>query len=124
KPGHYGLGRANAGIISQADYGAFNLGNSSFTAECWMKTSPQTNAYTLVGKDNDDGYYYYSDFGLRILPGGGLRAAIIDTNKNSWTADVSPLTGRVDDNQWHHLALVCDRTTNRLIIYVDGVERA
>src|SRR5205085_11573633 len=67
------------------------------------------------------------------LPGGGVRATIIDTNKNSWTAELlgrtyDPTTGRwqvtLDDNQWHHLAMVCDRTTNRLLIYVDGVERA
>ena len=83
-----------------------------------------TNAYTLVGKDYEDGYYYYSDFALRLLPTGGLRAYVIDTSKAQWMAEMSPFTYEVDDNQWHYLALVCDRPNNKLSIYVDGVERA
>jgi len=98
-----------------------------------MKTGPLISAYTLAGKDNADGYYYYSDFALRILPGGGVRAYVIDTNKTQWKAEMvgkvyDPTTGgwktTLEDNQWHHLAMVVNRTTNRLILYVDGIERA
>jgi hypothetical protein len=126
QPGHYGLGRQNAGIFSGPDYGALTMSvnPAGFTAEVWMKTSPLTNAYTLVGKQDDGGYYYNTDFALRLLPSGALRAYVIDTGKNQWLTQVVPLTHEFDDNQWHYMALVCDRTANKLSIYVDGVERA
>ena len=98
-----------------------------------MKTGPLASAYTLAGKGRDDFYYYYSDFNLRILPSGAIRASLVDTNKAQWTAETvgrtyDPTTGRwllkVDNNEWHHLAMVCNRETGRLIIYIDGVERA
>ncbi len=125
QPGHYGLGRALTGIVSGVDKGALSMTNRpGFTAEVWMKTNRVTNAYTIVGKDGDDGYFYYTDFGLRLLPSGALRAVVVDVNKNQWLAEMSPFVYKVDDNEWHYLALVCDRTTNKLHIYVDGVERA
>jgi hypothetical protein len=124
QPGHFGNGRAKASIFSGPDYGALTIGNNGFTAECWMKTGPLVTAYTLVGKDPIDGYYYQTDFALRILPTGGVRAYVFDTNKTQWKAEMSPLTMEVDDNQWHHMAMVVDRAANRLSIYIDGVERA
>src|SRR4029453_16509424 len=99
--------------VSEATNGALNFGNNGFTAECWMKTGPLVSAYTLVGKDDDSGHPYYTDFALRILPGGGVRAYVFDTNKAQWMADMpgriyNPTTGRwrttLEDNQWHHLA--------------------
>src|SRR6185436_12550240 len=133
QPGHFGNGRAKANIFSGEDYNALSLGNSSFTAECWMKTGPLVSAYTLVGKDPSDGFYYTTDFALRIIPGGGVRAYVFDVNKNQWRAEMvghiyDASTGRwqtnLEDNQWHHLAMVVDRAANTLIIYVDGVNRA
>ena len=94
---------------------------AGFTIEFWMKTAPVANAYTLVGKGRDDFYYYYSDYALKLLPSGGLRATIIDTNKNQWTTQTVPMAHEVDDDQWHFMALVCDRTSNTTTIYVDGV---
>src|SRR6185436_11650153 len=131
--GHFGNGRAKANIVGESDFGALSLGTNSFTVECWMKTGPLVSAYTLAGKDPSDGYYYTTDFALRILPGGGVRAYVFDVNKSQWRAEMlgrlyNPATNdwqtNLEDNQWHHLAMVVDRTANRLIIYVDGVERA
>ena len=133
QPGHFGNGRMRAGIISDANPPALSFGSNSFTAEVWMKTSSIPNAYTLVGKDYEDGYYYYSDFALRVLPTGIVRAYVIDTNKAQWIAEMpgrtyDPTTGgwkiTLADNQWHHLAMVCDRAADKLMIYVDGELRA
>ena len=129
---HFGNGRVRAGIIVDADNGAFNFGTNSFSAEAWIKTGPLLSAYTLVGKGRDDFYYYYSDFGLKVLAGGGVRATVVSANKAQWQVDMvprtyNPATGRWDvtitDNRWHHLAMVCDRTANKLSIYVDGLEK-
>src|SRR5262249_10330802 len=73
QPGHFGNGRARSNIVGQADNGALGFGSNSFTAEAWMKSGPLTTAYTLVGKQDDGGYYYNTDFALRILPSGGVR---------------------------------------------------
>jgi hypothetical protein len=132
--GHYGFARRKANIASNPDFDALYLGSLSFTAECWMKSSPVTRGYTLVGKeDSFGGNNFNPEFSLRLLPSGGLRAYSYDSQGRQWKADMlgrvyDPTTGRwkpiVDDNEWHHVALVVDRVSQRMIIYVDGIERA
>ncbi len=89
-----------------------------------MKTDPVTTAHTLVGKDNDDGYYFYTEYAVRLLPSGLLRVLMEDGNRTVWKAELQPTTYKVDDNQWHYVAMVVDRTANRMSLYVDGSERA
>jgi hypothetical protein len=38
----------------------------------------------------------------------------------SYNAQTGFWAGRVDDNYWHHVALVVDRTENKMKLYVDG----
>jgi hypothetical protein len=132
--GRFGGGRTNANIQADVDNGALTLGSNSFTVECWMKTATVGRSYTLVGKEDTYGNYYGPpDFALRLLPSGGLRAVAYDTSNRQWKAE---MPGRLydsttsnwmtilDDNQWHYVAMVVDRTANKLSLYADGVERA
>jgi hypothetical protein len=134
QPGHFGGGRAKALVTSDGDFGALAFGTSSFTAECWFKTGTNGRSYTLVGKeDTYGGYFGPPEFAIRLLPTGGLRALAYDTGHRQWKAEApgrtyDPATGRwvmtLDDNQWHHAAMVVDRANNKLTLYIDGVERA
>ena len=124
QPGRSGLARSRANVISDSDpKGAIDFTNSNYTLEFWMKTDPVINTYTLVGKDRDDGYYYYTNWAVRLAPSGLLRALLHDTGRNPWKAELSPNVYRVDDGLWHHVAMVVDRTANKLSLYVDGLER-
>src|SRR5205807_6959527 len=108
QPGHFGNGRARTGIVSDVA-NSLAFGTNSFTVETWMKTTPVVNAYTLVGKEQEGGYYYNTDFALRLLPSGSVRAYVVDTNKTQWMAempghvyDPATRTWQVtfNDNQW------------------------
>ena len=46
-----------------------------------------------------------------------------DTGRNPWKAELNPNVYKVDDGLWHHVAMVVDRTVNKLTLYVDGLER-
>jgi hypothetical protein len=131
--GRFGGGRSKANITGDADNGALNFGTSNFTIDCWMKTDTVGRTYTLVGKDDPNGYFFSTEFALRLLPSGGLRGVVHDAGGREWRVELAgrvydPARGRwlliLDDNQWHHLSMVVDRTTPRLSLYVDGVERA
>ena len=126
QPGRLGRGRARANIFSDPDKDALYVGSSSFTVECWFKTNPVTRPYTLVGKeDSQAGQFSTPEFSIRLTPTGAMNVRAFDTNGSKlWKADMSPLVYRVDDNQWHHVAMVADRSIQRLSLYVDGIERA
>ncbi|MGH9765077.1 MAG: LamG domain-containing protein, partial [Blastocatellia bacterium] len=38
-PGEFGGGRSRAAIVADSDFGAFDFGSTSFTAECWINTT-------------------------------------------------------------------------------------
>jgi PA14 domain/Concanavalin A-like lectin/glucanases superfamily/Bacterial Ig-like domain/Carboxypeptidase regulatory-like domain len=125
QPGRFGGGRGTPALSSNADYRVFGFDHTSFTAECWVKTMPVGRAYTLVGKEDGDGSYYFgTEYALRLLPNGNLRAIVRDSSNRDWRVESSPSVYRVDDGQWHQLALVLDRAAGRLSIYIDGEERA
>jgi hypothetical protein len=125
QPGHFGGGRSKANIISDNDNGALRFGSSSFTLECWFKTGVVGRTYTLVGREDLYGYYYGPpEYSLRLLPTGGMRAQAYDAGQRQWKAEMPSSVYQVDDNQWHHAAMVIDRANNKLSLYVDGVERA
>ncbi|HEY0407421.1 MAG TPA: LamG-like jellyroll fold domain-containing protein, partial [Pyrinomonadaceae bacterium] len=125
QPGHFGGGRSKPVIIADYDNGALGFNSSSFTVECWFKTGLLGRTYTLVGKEDFyGGYYGPPEYAIRITPSGGLRALAYDTSQRQWKAEMFPSTYEIDDNLWHHAAMVVDRTNNKLSLYVDGVERA
>ncbi|HKU73806.1 MAG TPA: LamG-like jellyroll fold domain-containing protein [Pyrinomonadaceae bacterium] len=125
QPGRFGRGRSKANIFSGPDKGALYLGTSSFTAEVWVKTNPVTRGYSLVAKEDAfGGTQFIPEYSLRLVPNGALRAYAWDTGSRQWKAETNPLVVRVDDNLWHHVAMVADRVNQKMFIYVDGVERA
>src|SRR4030095_12105290 len=73
--------------------------------------------------DSSDGYFYNTEYAVRLLPSGVLRAITHDNSRTPWKAELQPTVYKVDDNQWHYVAMEVDRTTNRLSLYVDGSER-
>jgi hypothetical protein len=96
-----------------------SLGASSFTVEGWLKTQSQSldRDYVLVGKETNSGQN--TDFTLKALTSGALRAEVYDTNGLVWQAETLTLVG-LTDGQWHAVALVVDREAGLLALYIDG----
>lgn len=85
------------------------------TIEAWINTS-NSGQQILVGK-RGGGYSYYH-LGLNSF--GKLHFEIRDSlGVIKWITDTSSLN--LIDGEWHHVAGVIDRTTNRLRIYRDGI---
>jgi hypothetical protein len=130
--GRFDNGRIRAAITGDAASAALGIESSSFTLECWVKTEPAAVNYNLVSKVSGAGSTN-TDFALRLLPSGALRAQVFNTAGVEWrvttpraaydsqTAQWLPI---IDDNQWHLISMVIDRGAERMTIYVDGVERA
>lgn len=101
-----------------------------FTLEGWFKNDPATSPIEqesiLMGRGNLSAQV--ADYGLRILPDGALRAQVFNQSGTAWEATLEPAVFAVNDNEWHSVAMVVERgteaTQNRLVIYVDGEERA
>ncbi|HBB87752.1 MAG TPA: hypothetical protein DC047_09070, partial [Blastocatellia bacterium] len=106
QPGQFSRGRAKGNIFADQDNGALYFGSSGYTVEFWVKTDPVVNAHTLVGKDSPDGNSNSAEYGVRLLPSGLLRAFMEDTSRTVWKAELQPTVYKVDDNQWHYVAMV------------------
>ncbi|HEU4391191.1 MAG TPA: LamG domain-containing protein, partial [Blastocatellia bacterium] len=121
--GRFGGGRRFAQAIADNDSGALAFGGNSFTVECWIKTTPVGRAYALVGKEDTNSQN--SDFSLELMPSGALRAQLFNGTL-VWQTEMSPWTYDVDDDQWHLVSMVVDRSAGAdlLSIYVDGEARA
>ncbi|MGH8399016.1 MAG: LamG-like jellyroll fold domain-containing protein, partial [Gammaproteobacteria bacterium] len=122
--GEYGSLPANneyAGQIQGIDFAVTNGANGEFTVEAWANginsgSFPQTLGAPLATK----GIYGVDDqFNLGI-----------DTTKTHYRFYVRDASGTIHvvgsasqvplDNNWHHLAGVCDEANGRLMFYGDG----
>jgi hypothetical protein len=127
--GRFDGGRARANVTSDTANGALNFGANSLTAEAWIKTNPATSTNNLLWLYNT---YYGDVLRVELESSGELRARVFDLNSASLTVSVprtyNPQTGywraRVDDGYWHYVAIVLDRTNQRFVLYVDGMESA
>ncbi len=99
------------------DITKFNFGSASFTAEAWIRTAQNGNrAIMSKGHPSDTTGWHLvvsSDSGHVGQLRGQIKTLL-------GTATVYS-AGRVDDNVWHHVALVVDRTS-QLRVYVDGAQ--
>ncbi|HEV2761486.1 MAG TPA: LamG domain-containing protein, partial [Pyrinomonadaceae bacterium] len=119
--GRFGGGRSSLRASVAAAGGEFNFGASGFTAEAWLKTEPVRREYVLVGKESNTGQN--TEFTLKLLPTGALRAEVYDADGKLWAAETPAGSGVVVDNEWHSVAVVFDRAAGWLGLYVDGLPR-
>ena len=95
-----------------------SLATRSFTIEGWVKAPALGRDYVLIGKETNNGQN--TDFTLKALASGGLRAEIYDTAGLVWQAETLAGAGTLTDDQWHAIALVVDRETGWLSLYIDA----
>jgi hypothetical protein len=128
--GRFGFGRRAAAIVGGADYGAAEMGWSSFTLECWMRSGPVGRAYILAGRSTATGAN--PKYGLSVLPSGVIRAWANDTAARKWKVEVAPVTLGADgsfsvkpilDDRWHLISMIVDRSAGAMTVYIDGEQR-
>lgn len=107
-----------AGWIQGVDFAQSGGSNGEFTVEAWANgiNSGQIYGAPVVAK----GVYDINDqFSLSIdSTTTHYRFFVCDTNGIQYICDASntvPL-----DNNWHHLAGVCDQANGKLYLYIDG----
>lgn len=91
-----------------------NMGTKDLTFEAWIKTQSASNDIYLMSKSAAKAANHR--YGVALY--GGKVKVFMQGNGG---ADVTPVgTKIVNDNLWHHIAVVFDRDAN-VSIYVDGV---
>lgn len=119
--------------------GVLAFGSSGFTLEGWFKTvpvivsaaagfGPYFETTTLLGREDRNGSGQEADYALKLLGSGALQARLLNQNGEVWETTMPAAVYPVNDEQWHNIAMVVERgaeaNQNRLVIYVDGEERA
>ena len=98
----------NGARVAMADFGT-----GAYTIEFWMKTTKASQWIVFNAAQNT---------GVRIALGnnaGGGAAGQIEINEQSNNGDqYTTASGRVDDGEWHHIALC--RTSGNVRVWVDG----
>lgn len=89
----------------------------SFTWELFVKCGSHAAAATMVGVIHEAGA---NDpiCGINLTTGGLANVGLRDVDGQ---APAGNSTTRIDDNRWHHLALVRNKATGKLDLFVDGV---
>ncbi len=104
----------------QAAYDKLNLGLEDFTIELWMK-SKDTEAYlfTLGSHAKDEAAGTSGNWVGLELKNGVLYFAIDDdlAKKQAYVKEAA----KWFDDEWHHVVMVRDVFSSKLILYVDGV---
>ena len=121
--GRFGMTR-QYDIRANTNPAVLNLGNSGFSVESWFKWEGYNNNY-IFKKGNIDANSEAFAIDIRS---GVIRARLRDSAQLIWEATINPQTVRVDDDKWHYISMVVRRgaaaNENRLLIYIDGIERA
>ncbi len=104
-----------------------DFSNTGFTLEFWLNTSKVNKTYTLFGKGlpAKPGSSFHSEFLLDLLPNSNLQAKLYSEseNKNSveWKTELP--NADITDNKWHLITIVFNNSSEKLLIYVDGVKK-
>ena len=114
--------------VVMPDDPSLDFATGDFTIEAWIKMSPVTHRNFIVAKDvsSTTGIYYFEVgyAGGNVALEGKLGACIYETLVPGWTGRYVRATAEgtdVDDNQWHHVAMVVDRSGG-IRLFVDGSE--
>lgn len=96
------------------------IGQRSFTVECWFWLNVQGNYNGLVSKQSSSSVYP-KPFDMYVDIGGTLSAFLGDGG-SSYTS----LTTSVAAKTWYHVILVCDDTLNNRYgyLYLNGAQKA
>ena len=97
----------------------FNFGSGAFTIECWVKFDGNSANHVFVNRS------YWGAAGNSSWLLYGNANGNVDfygtTNSSSWNLCQMSAPAKVNDNQWHHVAVVRDNVGGGEIrIYVDG----
>ena len=95
--------------FSGAELSSPQIDRSNFLLEIFFKSAPGQTDSVLVQKTDSAGYV------LGLNSKGGITLAATAEGAAAWLDSRSP----VNDGQWHHIAVVFNRTAN-LVRYVDG----
>ncbi|MDB6015921.1 MAG: glycoside hydrolase family 10 [Pedosphaera sp.] len=101
----------------------YSLQNSDWTMVAWFRRTTATNDDYIFHIGTGDGYSGDGDeLDLDLVTGGQLQLRHYDTAN---AQDVSIASGIIPTGEWHHTAVVFDRTNNNaglLMLYLDGVQ--
>ncbi len=102
----------SGGYVDCGNASSLTLGDENFTITAWVKTSVTGSSQMILSKKSSA----YSD---------GFDFCISSINKlrfgQNGVYSLSNTAGLVNDGNWHHVAVVVDRTNDLLYFYVDGV---
>jgi alpha-L-arabinofuranosidase len=98
---------AGTGDVTMGGAPAFDTGTGSFSLAAWVRTT-MSGAAPIVG--------HGTGYALGVA-GGHLTARI---GGGAGGIDVTTTPAGVADGNWHHTAMVLDRSAQRLTVYLDG----
>jgi len=101
-------------VVEVVDDDTLDVGaDDSVTFAIWFKaTGDDENQYLFSKDDSGDKYY------LKLESDGDLKA-VIDEDGAGKSATLT-VSGNYDDDAWHHVVIVVNRTSDIMYIYVDG----
>ncbi|MEF2176122.1 MAG: LamG domain-containing protein [Candidatus Absconditabacteria bacterium] len=105
--------------ITVANNDNFNIGNSDFTIDFWIKTTSVAQDYILSRSALGSYLDFAVDIGGASSP-GKIRLLASNSNDNDYCINMMSST-TINDNQWHHVAMIREGTIAYL--YIDGVQR-
>ncbi|MEM1186803.1 MAG: LamG-like jellyroll fold domain-containing protein, partial [Planctomycetota bacterium] len=100
--------------------------SEGFTFACWLRTSITQSATLLSAVNPNLGtalVFQLNRTGLGNNLPGYIRLIIRDNNGRNLRADLDA-AGAVIDNQWHHVAVSYDATTEEVAFYIDGASQS
>ena len=107
------LGYSGTFIDRVANSASLNFGNGSLSISGWIKTNQTSPFLYLDHRRNNDGIY--SGYSLE-----GNNGIVLGRIRDSSGHDVYVQAGPINDNQFHHIAFVVDRSTQTSRIYLDN----
>ncbi|OLB90449.1 MAG: hypothetical protein AUH25_04845 [Thaumarchaeota archaeon 13_1_40CM_38_12] len=103
------------GIDRVPNSATLNFGVGSFSISTWVKTTQTSIGWIVEHRPNNDGVYAgYSLEGIGVT--GDVGGRVRDNSGH----DVLVITNPINDNQFHHIVFVVDRSIQTSKIYVDG----
>ena len=91
-----------------------NFGVGSFSISTWVKTNQTIIGWIVEHRPNNDGVY--AGYSLE----GSAQGVLLGRIRDSSAHDVTVSTGPINDNQFHHVLYVVDRSIQTSKMYVDG----